>query len=100
MAECSHVEFASIGVRVEPNRHLSERSATAAFDRNDLGPRNDNRIEDEILTVEEAAAFLRVGRSQLYDAIGRGDVPHRRIGRSIRLARSELVRWLGRAECR
>ncbi len=54
----------------------------------------------EIMTVDEAALFLRVGRSQLYDAIGRGDVPHRRIGRSIRLSRTELVRWFRRAERR
>ncbi len=54
----------------------------------------------EIMTVDEAAHFLRVGRSQLYDAIGRGDVPHRRIGRSIRLSRTELVRWFRRAELR
>ena len=49
---------------------------------------------DEILTVEEAARFLRVGVNQLYDAIGRGDVPHRRIGKTIRLARSALILWL------
>jgi len=49
----------------------------------------------EVLTVDEAAEFLRIGRNQLYDAIGRGDVPHRRIGKVIRLSRSALVRWLG-----
>jgi len=52
------------------------------------------RSEPEVLTVNEAAAFLRIGRNQLYDAIGRGDVPHQRIGKSIRLHRSALVRWL------
>lgn len=50
--------------------------------------------EPEIMTVEEGAAFLRISRTALYDAIGRGEVPHRRIGRSIRLHRSALVRWL------
>lgn len=53
---------------------------------------NDNA---EILTVNEAAEFLRIGRNQLYDAIGRGEVPHKRIGRSIRLSRTALVAWLG-----
>jgi len=47
----------------------------------------------EILTVEQAAKFLQVGRTQLYEAIGRLEVPHRRIGRSIRLSRTALVRW-------
>ena len=51
----------------------------------------------DVMTVEEAAVFLRIGRNALYDAIGRGDVPHRRIGKTIRLSRSALVQWLGRS---
>jgi excisionase family DNA binding protein len=50
-----------------------------------------------VLTVVEAARVLRVGRNQLYEAIGRGDVPHLRIGRTIRLSRSVLVRCLSRS---
>lgn len=49
----------------------------------------------EVLTVDEAAKFLRIGRSQLYDAIGRKEIPHQRIGRSIRLSKTALVAWLG-----
>jgi excisionase family DNA binding protein len=51
-------------------------------------------FEDNVLTVDEAARFLRIGRNQLYVAIGAGKVPHRRIGRTIRLSRDALVRWL------
>lgn len=51
----------------------------------------------DVMTVDEAAAFLRIGRNALYDAIGRGDVPHRRIGKTIRLSRAALVQWLGRS---
>lgn len=50
--------------------------------------------DSDVMTVEEGAAFLRIGRNALYDAIGRGEVPHRRIGRMIRLSRAALVRWL------
>jgi len=50
--------------------------------------------DDDILTVEQAAKFLRLGRNAVYDAIGRGEIPHRRIGRSIRLSRVALLRWL------
>ena len=53
--------------------------------------------EDDVLTVDEAAEFLRIGRNQLYDAIGRGEVPHLRIGRTIRLSRRALDRVLGGA---
>jgi excisionase family DNA binding protein len=51
--------------------------------------------DDDVLTVEQAAKFLRLGRNAVYDAIGRGEIPHRRIGRAIRLSRAALVRWLG-----
>ncbi len=51
--------------------------------------------ETDVLTVAEAAKFLRIGRNQLYDAIGRGEVPHFRLGKSIRLSRAALMRCLG-----
>lgn len=57
-------------------------------------PANDNAPDDDVLTVEEGAAYLRIGRNQLYEAIGRGEVPHMRIGRSIRLLRSAIRRCL------
>lgn len=50
---------------------------------------------EDVLTVAEAAQLLKVGRNALYDAIGRGEVPHRRIGKNIRLSRAALMRWLG-----
>jgi len=49
---------------------------------------------DDVLTVEQAAKFLRLGRNAVYDGVGRGEIPHRRIGRAIRLSRAALVRWL------
>lgn len=49
---------------------------------------------DDVFTVDEGAKFLKVGRNTLYEAIARGEVPHRRIGKNIRLSRSGLMRWL------
>jgi excisionase family DNA binding protein len=46
----------------------------------------------EILTAKEAAAFLRIGRNQLYDLAGRGDIPCRRVGRKeYRFSRAALA---------
>lgn len=47
------------------------------------------------LTVEEAAALLRVNRKTLYESIRLGQVPgvvH--LGRSIRIRRVVLLRWM------
>jgi excisionase family DNA binding protein len=52
----------------------------------------------EVLTVREAAAaILRVGRNQLYQAIGRGEVGAVRIGRSIRIPKHALLDLLAAA---
>lgn len=53
---------------------------------------------DDVLTAPEAAQLLKIGRRQLYEAVGRKDIPHQRIGRTIRFSRSALLRWLGSCE--
>jgi excisionase family DNA binding protein len=45
----------------------------------------------EVLTVREAAAILQVGRNQLYQAVGRGELGAVRIGRSIRIPKHALL---------
>jgi excisionase family DNA binding protein len=51
----------------------------------------------EMLTVREAAALLRVGRNQLYQAVARGEVGAVRIGRSIRIPKQVLLDLLAAA---
>ena len=45
----------------------------------------------EVLTAREAAAILRVGRNQLYQAVARGELAAIRIGRSIRIPKQALL---------
>ena len=52
--------------------------------------------DDDVLTLVEAQAFLKIGRSALYRAVARNQVPHRRIGKQIRFSRGALTAWLGR----
>jgi excisionase family DNA binding protein len=49
--------------------------------------------ENEVMTLEEAAEFLRVSRSTLYQ---RTDIPRNRMpgSREFRYLRSELLAWL------
>jgi excisionase family DNA binding protein len=51
----------------------------------------------EVLTAREAAAILRVGRNQLYQAVARGELGAIRIGRSIRIPRQALLDLLASA---
>ena len=48
-----------------------------------------------LLTVDEAAAFFRINRKTLYEAIRLEQVPGVvRFGKSIRLGREALKRWI------
>ena len=47
-----------------------------------------------VMTVREAAEVLGIGLNSAYEAIGRGEIPHIRIGRSIRVPRTALEQLL------
>ena len=48
-----------------------------------------------LLTVDELAVLLRMNRNTVYEAIERGEIPGaQRIGRTIRITRDVVVRWL------
>jgi Helix-turn-helix domain len=51
----------------------------------------------QVLTLEEAATFLRLDRAGLADAAARGDVPGRRILGTWRFSRAALIAWLAGA---
>lgn len=56
--------------------------------------RRDSSLELEVLTAEDAAAFLGVDRNTVYDYANRGQIPHRRLGRRLLFSRSALIVWL------
>jgi excisionase family DNA binding protein len=51
-----------------------------------------------MLTVEEAAAVLRIGRGSAYEGCRTGDIPAVRIGRRVVVPRAGLVRLLGESD--
>jgi excisionase family DNA binding protein len=67
--------------------------AAGATDRADtaLTPGRD----PEVMDADEVAAFLGVDRNTVYDYAGRGEIPHRRLGKRLLFSRSALVSWLG-----
>jgi excisionase family DNA binding protein len=77
------------GVRVGA-RHLDRLPSMPANDESVDGAEGD----DDVLTVDEVAALLKVGRNSVYESVGRNEVPHRRIGKQIRFSRRGIMRWL------
>jgi excisionase family DNA binding protein len=55
------------------------------------------RIEDLplVLTVEEVAGVLVICRASAYEGVRTGEIPSVRIGRSIRIPRHMLAKFLG-----
>lgn len=50
--------------------------------------------QHEWLKVPEVAEVLRIARSRAYELVQNGEIPAVRIGRSVRVSRKELDRWL------
>ena len=57
----------------------------------------DDLHERATTTVEEVAELLGLGRSAAYEAVRRGDLPARRLGRRILIPVPALLAWLGAA---
>ncbi|MCF6744974.1 helix-turn-helix domain-containing protein [Blastococcus sp. KM273128] len=61
-------------------------------------PRNLLCTDALLLTPEEAARALRVGRTTIYALMKAGDLRPVHIGRSCRISRAELERYVRRLE--
>lgn len=51
-------------------------------------------VEDEVLTVKEAAELLRMSTAWVYENAKAGRLPAFRAGRAIRFTRRTLLSWL------
>ena len=58
-------------------------------------------MQSSYLTIDEASAYTGIKKSTLYAKVERREVPHYRIGRSIKLKRDDLDAWMEahRVEC-
>lgn len=50
--------------------------------------------ERDILTLAEAAAFLKLSKRSIYKLAKAGDIPFKRIANKYRFERELLVRWV------
>lgn len=56
--------------------------------------RDMNEAEGEILTLDEVAAYLKVGKKTAYRLAQLGQIPGFKLGGSWRFRRTELDRWI------
>lgn len=51
-------------------------------------------MEDDILTIEEVATYLRVSERTVYDWAQKGEIPSGKIGTVWRFKKSEIEKWV------
>jgi PTS system nitrogen regulatory IIA component len=51
-------------------------------------------IDEEILTIEEVAKFLKVSERTVYDWAQKGEIPSGKIGTAWRFKKSDIVNWI------
>lgn len=51
-------------------------------------------LEDDILTIEEVAKYLRVSERTVYDWAQKGEIPSGKIGTVWRFKKSEIEKWV------
>jgi excisionase family DNA binding protein len=51
--------------------------------------------QDEVLTIDELATYLKVSKSSLYKLVQEGKVPGQKVGKHWRFLRSSIDDWLG-----
>ncbi|HYL08036.1 MAG TPA: helix-turn-helix domain-containing protein [Candidatus Udaeobacter sp.] len=56
--------------------------------------RDSASVETLLLTAEEAATVLGIGRTKVFELLAVGELPAIRIGRCVRIPRHELVGWI------
>ncbi|GHO56420.1 helix-turn-helix domain-containing protein [Ktedonobacter robiniae] len=53
-----------------------------------------------LLTIPQVAKALNLGRTKVYELIGKENLPVQRFGRAIRVSQEDLVRWLKERQAR
>lgn len=93
-------------VRDELQRHMTTPShdlRNAAGDEDapvlvpavrELENASDGDPDAEVMSTQDAAAFLGIDRNTVYDYAGRGTIPCRRLGKRLLFHRPTLVSWL------
>ena len=49
---------------------------------------------DRLMTAEEVATYLGYALGTIYNKVQAGEIPHKRLGRTIRFRRSDIDAWI------
>jgi excisionase family DNA binding protein len=69
-------------------------SGSRPLDEKEIGSLVKTETDAMLLRAEEVSRLLQIGRTLTFQLIADGDLPVVRIGRAVRVPRSELERWI------
>jgi excisionase family DNA binding protein len=50
--------------------------------------------DPDVMSADQVAAWLGMGRRQVYEAAARGELPHFRTGRTLRFSRTKISAFI------
>lgn len=53
-----------------------------------------NSANDQVMTLEELAAYLKIPKSTLYKLVHEGRLPGQKLGKQWRFGKAAIDRWL------
>lgn len=53
---------------------------------------------DDVLTIDELAAYLKIPTSTIYKLVREGKIPSQKVGRHWRFRKASINRWLDETE--
>src|SRR5437867_478756 len=81
---------------VPMSSHTEPAALASAGDSRARVPQTGTDNLPAVMTVEEVARFLRIGRSAAYELVRLKVIPSVRLGRLIRVPRDSLLAWLAK----
>ncbi len=53
-------------------------------------------MDERILTIPQVASYLQLSKSKVYSMVSRGEIPHVKFGKSVRVRETGLKEWMDR----
>lgn len=60
--------------------------------------RRENLMDNEILTVDEVAAYLKLAKKTVYKLVAEKQIPAFRVGKFWRFKKSEIEHWINKCQ--
>ncbi|WNA15523.1 hypothetical protein [Acinetobacter phage HFM1] len=58
------------------------------------GARFNDRPDIEVITAKDVSYMLKISQWMVYELVKRNDIPHVKIGRSVRFIKTDIINWM------